>query len=136
MAVRACEDCGYAQGLQLLKKYGGELTKLFQPLWSFILEKDSEQSSWWRKNLVEQEIRLLISDAEIWKTNGQGKNLLMAAIERNLAMVVRYCLSEATFENLQATDDYGNTALTFACLEHKNKRSHRNIQQLSRLLLE
>ena len=119
MAVRACEDCDYAQGLQLLKKYGGELTKLSQPLWSFILEKESEQGSWWRNHLVEQEISLLISDAEIWKMNGQGKNLLMAAIERNLAMVVRYCLSEATFENLQATDDYGNTALTFACLEHK-----------------
>ena len=113
MAVTACEDCGYVRGLQLLKKYGGELTKLSQPLWSLILEKNDYTG--YPAHHTEGEIILLISDADIWETNSQGKNLLMAAVERDLAMVVRYCMSNATFENIHATDNNGNSALTLSC---------------------
>ena len=118
-AMQTCEEQDYARGLHLLEKYGGELTTLSQRLWSFILEKDFEEHSWWRNHLVEQEVRLLFSDAQIWKTNVDGKNLLMTAIEMDLSMVVRYCVSKATFENLRAIDNNGNTALMLACHEHK-----------------
>ena len=122
MAVTACEDRGYMRGLQLLKQYGGELTKFSRPLWSLILE--NQESTWWREHLEEQEIILLISDADIWQPDSEGKNLLMAAVVMDLAMVVRYCVSNATFENLHATDNNGNTAFTLACLEHR-KSNHR-----------
>ena len=39
----------------------------------------------------------------------------MKAIDDNLIDVVRYCVSRATFENLQALDSYGNTAVVLAC---------------------
>ena len=97
MVMQTCEEHDYVRGLQLIKKYGGEFTRLSQPLWSLILKKESEQSSWWRNHLVEQEISLLISDADIWQTNSKGRNLLMAAVELDLAMVVRHCMSKATF---------------------------------------
>ena len=112
MAAAACEDHGYVRGLQLFKKYGGELAKLSRPLWSIILEKDY---AWYPEQHTEEDIILLISDTDIWETDSKGKNLLMTAVERDLAMVERYCMSNATFENIHATDNNSNTALTLSC---------------------
>ena len=64
----------------------------------------------------EQEVFASIwSGADIWKTNDKGQNLLMIAGQEDLVSVVKYCLANATPENLTATDGNGVSAIMHAC---------------------
>ena len=52
---------------------------------------------------------------DIWATNTKGQNLLMIAAKRGLVDVVKHCVSGATFTNLHAADQEGQTAIMHAC---------------------
>ena len=110
-----CSRYGYSKELKLLQKYSDDSNQV-QNMRPHIFDSTSEQQmlSAARRNEEQGVFESIWSGADIWKTNDEGQNLLMIASQKDMVNVVRYCLANATSENLTATDNRGKSAIMYA----------------------
>ena len=115
-----CSRYGYSKELKLLQMFsdGFNQEPNLSPRISHSTggqSKEQQMLSVANRHQEQEVFASIWSGADIWKTNDKGQNLLMIAAQEDLVSVVKYCLANATPENLTATDDNGASALTHAC---------------------
>ena len=134
-----CSRYGLSKELKLLQKYSDGFNQ--QPNLSprisdstSDLSKEQQMLSAARRNQEQEVFESIWSGADIWKTNDRGQNLLMIAAQEDKVNVVKYCLANATPENLTATDESGDSVIMYACGSKAYSYRSKNMQCLAEIL--
>ena len=117
--ISLCSRYSYSKELKLLQKYRDGFNQMPNMPWRISdsttgLSVEQQMLSAARRNQEQEVFESIWSGADIWKTNDKGQNLLMIAAQEDMVNVMKYCLKNATSENLTATDDKGKSAIMYA----------------------
>ena len=80
---------------------------------------------------------LISSGVNIWCTNANDQNLLMIAAKRGWVHVLKRCVSRASFENIHAVDNTGQTAMMLIFADkhlRSTKQRPRDLECLAEIL--